>query len=179
LGYLFLGKRNSTHSGGLQAIFGHPLAPLSIGHSPHTKGYEGSNRLARLLWNRQRRSIPQRIRTAMESVPPAPLPTTRRPPRLLPPTPRVAHPRISSSLGQAFTQHASHCVERPTVRTGYKLHIVGPWNDSVRRTRRRLVYIAPFRAAHREPSRSLASPVMTKAPAQQLAKFQPIEVPRS
>jgi hypothetical protein len=76
-------------------------------------------------------------------------------------------------------QHASHCVECPTVRTGYKLRIVGPWNDSVRRTRRRLVYMAPFRAAHREPSRSLASPVMTKAPAQQLAKFQPIEVPRS
>jgi hypothetical protein len=35
-------------------------------------------------------------------------------------------------------QRASHCVECPTVRTGYKLRIVGPWNDSVRRTRRGL-----------------------------------------
>jgi hypothetical protein len=85
-------------------------------------------------------------------------------------------------LGQSedrLLQHASHRVECPNVRPGYKLRIVGAWNDSVRHTRRRLVYIAPFREAHREPSRSLASAVMTKAPAQQLAKPQPIEVPRS
>jgi hypothetical protein len=103
LGYLFLGKRNSTHSGGLQAIFGHPLAPLSIGHSPHTKGVEGSNRLTYLLWNRKRRSSPKCVRTAMQSVPPAMIPTTRRPPRLLPPLPRVAYPRTSSPRGQAST----------------------------------------------------------------------------
>jgi hypothetical protein len=76
-------------------------------------------------------------------------------------------------------QHASHCVECSTVRTGYKRRIVAPWNDWMRRTRRRLVYIAPFRAAHMEPSRSRASPVMTKAPAQQLPKLRPIEAPRS
>lgn len=76
-------------------------------------------------------------------------------------------------------QHANRDVERPTVRTGGKLRIAGAWNDSVRRTRRILVYITLFRAAHRESSGSMASPVMTKVPAPQLAKLQPIEVPRS
>jgi hypothetical protein len=41
------------------------------------------------------------------------------------------------ALGEGNTvKRASHCVDCPTVRTGYQLRIVGPWNASVRRTRR-------------------------------------------
>jgi hypothetical protein len=103
LGQLLFGETKIDTLRGLQAILGYPLAPLSNGHSPHTKGYEGSNRLTCLLWNRQRRSSPRRIRTAMRPVPPATRPTTRRPRRLLPPWPRAAHPRTSSPRGQAST----------------------------------------------------------------------------
>jgi hypothetical protein len=78
-------------------------AALGLGHSPHTMGLEGSNWLTCLLWNRKRRSTPQCVRTAMQSVPPAMIPITRRPPCLLPRWPRVSHPCTSSPRGQAST----------------------------------------------------------------------------
>jgi hypothetical protein len=38
------------------------------------------------------------------------------------------------ALGEGKTvRRASHCVECPTVATGYTLRIIGPWTDSVRR----------------------------------------------
>jgi hypothetical protein len=43
------------------------------------------------------------------------------------------------ALGEGkVVRRASHCLECPTLETGYVLRIVGPWDKSVRRTRRAL-----------------------------------------
>jgi hypothetical protein len=52
------------------------------------------------------------------------------------PLPAVESPRACVGREGKTVRRASHCIECPTVETGYTLRTVGSWNDSERCTKR-------------------------------------------